>query len=202
MVLGNPYLAIRVCIIVQATASAFRSFNPSRITPFDSLSTITKTFIYPLLSERSVIKSMDTSCHTLFDTDSSFSNPFFYSLQAFIQPQISQFQTNQCTSCDILGQKYFLLTTVYIPSYPGWPVIVESWACYIMFIWRDSLLGTHLLPQNLIKFWVSNLYSDTETLSCKYDGNFWHPYFKYSVAFWQAWSSSHANFHTLLSLYK
>ena len=166
-------------MIVQATASAFRSFNPSRITPFDSLSTITKTFVHPLLSGRSVIKSMDTSCHTLFDTDSGFSNPFFCSLQAFVQPQTSQFWTNQCISCDILGQKYSLLTTVYVPSYLGWPVIVKSWACCIMSVQRASLLGTHLL-----KFWVSSLHSDTETLSCKCDGNFWYSCFKHSVASW------------------
>ena len=184
MVLGNPCLAIRVCIIVQATASAFRSFNPSRITPFDSLSTITKTFVHPLLSGRSVIKSMDTSCHTLFGTGSGFSNPFFCSLQAFVQPQTSQFWTNQCISCDILGQKYSLLTTVYVPSCLGWPVIVKSWACCIMSVQRASLLGTHLLPWNLIKFWVSSLHSDTETLSCKCDGNFWYSCFKHSVASW------------------
>ena len=172
MILGNPYLVIRVYIIVQATASAFRSFNPSRITPFDSLSIIIKMFTCPLLPERSVIKSIDISCYTLFSTGSNFSNPFFYSLQAFIQPQISQFQINWCISYNILGQKYSLLITVYVPSYLGWLVIVKSQACCIMFIWRDSLLGTHLLPQNLIKFWMSNSYSDMETLSCKYNGNF------------------------------
>ena len=94
IVLENPYLAIRVYIIVQATASAFRSFNSLRITPFNSLSIITKTFIHPLLSERSVIKSMDIFYHILFNTGSGFNNLFFYSLQAFIQPQISQFQIN------------------------------------------------------------------------------------------------------------
>ena len=47
--------------MVRATVSASRSFNPSRITLFDNLFTITKTFIHPLLSGRSIIKSIDIS---------------------------------------------------------------------------------------------------------------------------------------------
>jgi len=85
IVRGGPCRRIRLLITVLAVVSALISTISLKITPFVSLSVITRIFVRPSLLDKSVMKSIKTSYYRRSRTSKGFNSPFFYSLQAFIR---------------------------------------------------------------------------------------------------------------------
>ncbi len=82
------------------------------------------------------MKSMETSRHIRSGISKGFRRPHFFCLQMVEFPQVSQLRTKRRMSLDIFGQKNCLATWANVASRPGWPLNIESWVVWMIFVYK------------------------------------------------------------------